>query len=125
MYHEIISATFAEELYREHEQVIIIIAKPWQDHTLEELTLLNRILASVKQSLNSIRIVEYNDTHQELPQNCNKLISFGANLLSTAQLYEVADLNGVLIIQADSLAELDEVRKKKLWSALQGMFGKG
>jgi hypothetical protein len=119
---EIEDATYCEELYQITELLTIAIHKPWNEINADETALLSKILTSVKQSLNSVRIVHCQKYNTTWLNPHSKVVSFGVPVPMEIQLYEFTRINGASIILADPLGELDDAKKKNLWSALRQMF---
>src|SRR5271154_2506799 len=117
---EIIAATYPEELYQLNGPLTVMINKPWPAVTPEEITLLSKILASVGQSLDSVRIIHSSEL-SAFPMT-SKMISFGLPGFPEIELYQVTHLNGHSIVKSDLLSELDDPKKKNLWLALRQMF---
>ena len=115
---------FTEELFALSPPPAIIIDQPWESVTSSERLLLEKILAAVKQSFNSISI------HQQVSLDLShwvekpkQVIYFGKPVKGVPS-YEVVEANGVAIVAADRLSDLsqnDEARKK-LWQALRKQF---
>jgi DNA polymerase III psi subunit len=103
---------------------MIILDQPWETLTSNEKTLLEKILAAIRQSLNSVAI-QYQDSLDlsawvEKPQ---RVIYFG-KLVKGIPLYEAVDANGVTIVTSESLRDIsaNEDARKKLWQALKKQF---
>jgi len=103
---------------------MIILDQPWDTLTSNEKTLLEKILAAIRQSLNSVAI-QYQDSLDlsawvEKPQ---RVIYFG-KLVKGIPLYEAVDANGVTIVTSESLRDIstNEDARKKLWQALKKQF---
>jgi hypothetical protein len=112
----------SEELYWISEPLSLAISKPWNNITREETILLEKILASVKQSMNSVRIIHSPELDAGRLHLNAKLISFGVSFVPEVQPYQFITVHGASFIRADSLSELDETKKKTLWLALRQMF---
>jgi hypothetical protein len=116
---------YQEELYIIAPSTLILVDKAWCDITDEEKVLLNKILGSVKLSLATVIVQHRQDAsvNDLLPFNIQRLISFGVTVSPVQKQYEYVPLDGLQIIVADGLSELDDSRKKNLWLALRQMFG--
>jgi hypothetical protein len=116
---------YQEELYIIAPSTLMLVDKAWCDITDEEKVLLNKILGSVKLSLATVIVQHRQDAsvNDLLPFNIQRLISFGVTVSPVQKQYEYVPLDGLQIIVADGLSELDDSRKKNLWLALRQMFG--
>ena len=116
---------YTEELYRLPPSTLVLIDRPWSDVTEEERTLLSKILGSVKLSLSAVKILQrdHADVNDLGTLNSRKIISFGVDVNPVQKRYEYVPIDGVHVIVSDSLADLDDTRKKQLWIALRQMFG--
>lgn len=116
---------FQEELYRIPVPVVIIIPRPWHKILEDEKTLLAKILASVKLNIGSVAIMVREEVSPETIRNSNseKLLVFGSKFLPDIKAYESVEIEGISVIRADDLGQLDEGRKKQLWVGLKQMFG--
>jgi len=115
---------FPEGLFVISPSPTIILDQPWENITAVEKTLLEKILAAIKQSLNSVAI-QYQDSLDlsvwvEKPQ---RVIYFGKPVKGIP-LYEAVEANGVTIVASQSLTDLasNEDARKKLWQALKKQF---
>lgn len=116
---------FQEELYRIPVPVVIIIPRPWHKILEDEKTLLAKILGSVKLNIGSVAIMVREEVSPETIRNSNseKLLVFGSKFLPDIKAYESVEIEGISVIRADDLGQLDEGRKKQLWVGLKQMFG--
>jgi hypothetical protein len=120
---EIIESTYHEELYFTRQKVVAVIPVPWIEVTDEEKVLLSKILAAVKQSLDSVVI-----KHQPLfdlsswLEKPERVICFSS--AEGLPKYEVLPAQGTSVIVALPLSELlsNDEAKKKLWGGLKAMF---
>lgn len=115
---------YQDELYMLRAKVLIILFPGWNEISDEDQSLLKKILGSVKLDLAAVQIVtrqEFNlpDLKAYSPQ---QIIAFGSILKGNSDQYQLFSRDGVSIIQADSLAKLDDSKKKSLWMALKQMF---
>jgi hypothetical protein len=116
---------YQEELYVIPPRTLIIVDRPWEVLGDNEQNLLIKILGSVKLSLSSVQIVHRPEAEaDELAVfNPSRIISFGVKIRPVQKSYEYVPVDGYHILVADSLAALDDARKKSLWVALRQMFG--
>jgi len=116
---------FQEELYRIPSRVLIVIAEEWEALSENELTILTKLLGALKLSLASVQVI----TRQSFAMrdiaafNPARVLVFGAQLQQAPALYENASIDNTPVIVSESLAQLDDSTKKKLWLALRQMFG--
>ena len=102
-----------------------------------EEALLKKILFSIKLDIDDVDLVNYNNIqrvdYMDLLKDkiLNQLISFGVSLTTlNLQLYlkkyQVENIEGVDMLLADSLSDLENSadKKKLLWKGLQHMFMK-
>jgi DNA polymerase III psi subunit len=115
---------FGEEIYNIPQAVVIVVARSWESYSVEEKTLLAKILGSVKLDVASVRIVNREKiTHPEMAQLASqKVLIFGAET-PDIKPYENQQAQGFTVIKADDLSGLDDTKKKSLWLALRNMFG--
>jgi hypothetical protein len=52
-----------------------------------------------------------------------RVLVFGSDTREEISLYQETPAQGFTVIRADDLGQLDEPKKKKLWSALRQIFG--
>jgi hypothetical protein len=118
-------ALYQEELYAFSAPVVVVVPTPWSAIAAEHKAVLAKMLVAVRLSIDTVQIVTRQDfTLEELaPLQSVKVLAFGANLKSPAALYQHHALNGTSLIVADSLDQLDDLKKKNLWLALRQMFG--
>lgn len=119
----IAQSLYSEELYRIPGKVVIVLSKPWNEILPDEKTQLSKILAALKLRLESVQIVQCKSLEALLPLSPSKVISFGPLLKSDATYYEATAHEGISLIHADALNQLDDAKKKTLWIALKAMFG--
>src|SRR5882672_1332443 len=115
---------FQEGLFAISTPPTIILDQPWGTITSTEKTLLEKILAAIKQSLNSVTI-QYQDSLDlsvwaEKPK---RVIYFGKSVKGIP-LYDAVEANGVTIVASESLKGLsnNEDARKTLWQALKKQF---
>lgn len=115
---------FTEALYLIKGKVIIVLPKPWQSHSAEEIALLTKILGSVKLSLEGVQIIcKENVSLSELSiYQPPVVLLFGVSCNPPVKPYSSEVLNGVTVINAEALSGLDDVKKKSLWLTLKQGF---
>lgn len=114
---------YSEELYLSTQDVTVVLAKPWDNYSREDKTLLSKILGSVKLNTASVRIVSQptlalGSLSKYSP---SKVIIFGSHS-SNLKTYETTSAQGFTVLMADDLPQLDDAKKKSLWLALKTMF---
>jgi DNA polymerase III psi subunit len=115
---------YSEELYQPTLKTSVVIPTTWSKVEEEERQLLSKILASVKLSLESVKIIEQEKfnltTWTEKP---NKVISFSPALDGLTK-YEVIEADRTSLVLSNSLSELikDDAGRRKLWLALKKLF---
>jgi hypothetical protein len=116
---------FQEEVYNIPLGILVIVPKPWHTILEEEKALLAKILGSVRISVGSVTIMTQRDVSMEALQVYKpaKVLIFGSSVNADVKPYDHVVLNGVSVINAHDLSELDDARKKSLWLALRQMFG--
>ncbi len=121
---EILEQTFTEELYKIKPQVIVLIPEPWTQLRQENIVLLTRILQAVNITLDSVKIITKPSLDLEelsvfLP---SAVLSFGTSVKQVTAPYVTFRHNETNVLVADTLSDLDEAKKKILWTALKQMF---
>lgn len=121
---DLLEFTFNEELYKVKTPVTVVLSTPWSDLKSEEVELLSKILAAVRQSLASVRIVCVNKL--DLSQWTEKptyLLGFGITIPGVAT-YEAITTPETQMVLADALSVLqkEDALKKKLWTTLKQLF---
>ena len=118
-------ALYSEELYDFTPPVVVVVSRPWAQISAEHRTVLAKMLAAVKLSIESVHIIHRNEFSLEelAPLQSRKVLAFGANLKSPIAPYQHISQNGTSLIVSDALDQLDDTRKKNLWLALRQMFG--
>lgn len=116
---------YTEELYKTQPKVIVVLAKPWNEVSEDERTVLSKMLLAVKLTLASVQIITMREfsINDLSALNPSKVLAFGASMKSQTKLYEYFTVDGVSTIIAESLEKLDDTKKKSLWLALKQMFG--
>lgn len=115
---------YQEELYALNPKVLVILSKNWDEVSEKEQLLLTKILESVKLTLASVQVITLKefDINDLRLFDSRQIIAFGSVFKSSAKPYQLLSLQGTSVIQADALEELDELKKKRLWSSLRQMF---
>lgn len=121
---EILEQTFTEELYKIKPQVIVLIPEPWTQLRQEDIVLLTRILQAVNITLDSVKIITKPSLDLEelsvfLP---SAVLSFGTSVKQITAPYKTFRHNEANVLVTDTLSDLDEAKKKILWTALKQMF---
>jgi hypothetical protein len=118
-----IESLFQEDLYLLPPRTLVVVEKEWHTYSEAEQLLLSKILGSVKLTLASVQLVTRATftTDSVAPLNPKQIIAFGATSGSLKK-YESTQLDGVSVVLADGLDQLDDARKKNLWTALKQMF---
>ncbi|MEZ4972179.1 MAG: hypothetical protein R2820_02665 [Cyclobacteriaceae bacterium] len=116
--------TYPEALYKITSPVAVVLATPWKELKPEEVELLSKILAAVRQSLASVKIV--NSKSLDLSHWSEKpahLLGFGIEMPGVAK-YEPIVTPETRMVLADALSVLqhDDDLKKKLWLTLKQLF---
>jgi hypothetical protein len=115
---------FQEDIYLIPAPLLIVIAKPWDELSEAELDTLSKLLKAIKLNLASVQII----VRKEFEVNelavfaTTRVLAFGASLTRPFTHYENITSNGVSLIISESLDQLDDQKKKSLWTALRAMF---
>ena len=118
---------YQEELYKLGPKVLVIIPGPWEALSEADQLLLSKILGSVKQTLASVQVLTLSEVETEdlLFYRPSRIIAFGSSIKisgKSIQPYKSFVHDQVIVLQADSLDQLDDVQKKNLWIGLKEMF---
>lgn len=115
---------YTEDLYSLPSRVIIVIPAPWNETSDEEKTLLAKILSAARLSLQGVQILEYKNVAIEKLKVFNPavIISFGADTTPATELYKPKNIEGITIVRSDQLNDLNDAKKKELWSALKTLI---
>lgn len=115
---------YSEELYKLPPGTIVLLPVPWKTLSEDQVTLLGKILGSVKLSLAGVQMLcrEQADIHELKVYNPSVIISFGTRLQPNSEMYTVTEADGIRVIQSDALDLLDDAKKKNLWNALKLAF---
>ncbi len=115
---------FQEDIYSIPSPLLIILSKPWAELSEAEIDTLSKMLKAIKLSLASVQVI----VRQEFNINelavfaPSRVLAFGASLTTPFNHYENINSEGVAIIISESLDQLDDQKKKSLWTALRVMF---
>ncbi len=114
---------YSEELYKIKPKVVVIIPRPWEQLRDDETALLSKILGAVRLSLPAVQVISKKEfSLRELkPLNPSHIISFGAPFQDSPDMYEPL-VSNIPVVVAHELRDLDDGRKKSLWSALRQIF---
>lgn len=121
---EVISELYMDEIYKLPRRTMVIIPVPWRQLSEDSIELLTKILAAVKLSLSSVRIITLDklEDPSKLPEAPSNIILFGVPVNPRINLYQSDNFKGIPTIAADALDLLDDGRKKNLWVALKSAF---
>jgi hypothetical protein len=117
---------YSEELYGLPARTVILIPVRWADLPEAETSLLDKILSAARLSLAGVQVVSTEKVSlSELAiYNPSLVISFGVKLDPETTLYEPKFEGNVTIIRSDRLGDLDDARKKNLWTALKQLLSR-
>ncbi|SRR6218665_1923111 len=115
---------YTEELYKLPGRVIVLLPVPWETLSDDQVTLLGKILNSVRLSLTGVQLLcrEKADVHELNVFNPSVIISFGTAVNLKIEPYTPGEVDGIRIILSDALNKLDDTKKKSLWNALKQAF---
>ena len=118
---------YQEELYNLGPKVLVIVPSPWDALSEADQLLLSKILGSVKRTLASVQVLTLSEVETEdlLFYRPSRIIAFGSSIKisgKSIQPYKSFVHDQVIVLQADSLDQLDDVQKKNLWIGLKEMF---
>jgi hypothetical protein len=115
---------FQEDLYNLPSRVIVVLSKPWDEVSENDRTVLSKMLVAVRLNLSVVQIIHRTDLSIDdlAPLSPSKVLTFGINLKQSTKRYEFMTLEGIPVLAADSLEQLDDLKKKTLWGALKQMF---
>ena len=116
---------FTEEVYQLTAKPVVVLNKPWREVSPEESSLLSKILAAIKHSLDSVNMVYQSQLDiTQFSFKPDAVICFGSGAKGLA-LYEPIEANQVSIVLSESLTDLlkSEASRKLLWQALKRQFG--
>jgi flagellar motor switch/type III secretory pathway protein FliN len=115
---------YQEELYQYTNPVVVVLSKPWSSYTPDEQLLLQKILTSVKLSVDAVQVVTRVSLSLKSLASLSpgRVLIFGAHTEEEIVLYQQTPAQGFIVIKADDLTQLDDTKKKNLWNALRQMF---
>ena len=115
---------FQEELYALKSKVMVVLNTGWNDLSTDDQLLLTKILSSIRKDIASVQIISMKEFDLEdlMAYSPRQIVAFGAVNKTPHPLYHLISMQGISLIQADSLPELDDSKKKSLWMALKQMF---
>ena len=122
-----IELLYQEELYNLGPKVLVIIPAPWDALSEADQLLLSKILGSVKRTLASVQVLTLSDAETDdlLFYRPSRIIAFGSSIKVSGKSippYTSFKHDQIIVLQADSLDQLDDSKKKNLWSGLKEMF---
>jgi DNA polymerase III psi subunit len=118
------STVFQEELYHIPAKPIVALAVNWSSIRESEKVLLEKILVSVRLSLNHVCVTTTNKLDVlQWTDKPSQVIAFGIDAPGLSR-HELIEIHDIRLIVASSLADLetDQEAKKKLWNSLRQMF---
>lgn len=115
---------YTDDLYRVKFPVLVVLGTSWSGLTGEQVTLLSKILGSVRCSLDSVKILEQTslDMDRLLLYQPEYVLVFGAQADASIPRYQASQLSGIPVLIADAIPDLDDARKKSLWVGLKQLF---
>jgi len=116
--------TYQEGVYQLPGQVLIVLPYAWEKVTDAEQQLLAKILSSIKLSLAAVQVVHavnFSVADASVFQ-ATTILSFGVPFDGVRSTYESTAMGDVTVVCADTLGDLDDLRKKNLWGALRQAF---
>ncbi len=121
---EVFDTLYQEEIYKVSSPLLIVLGKPWKDLTTDEHTTLSKIMHALNLTMAAVRVIERASfSISELAAfSPTRIVAFGANLHSPVNLFETSQIEGVSVIISEPLDQLDDAKKKSLWTALKAMF---
>ena len=115
---------YQEEIYKIAPKILIVIDKQWSGVSIEETTLLEKILKALKLTLASVQILTRSEFLPEDFQAFSPkyILAFGSKLKMSERMYEAIQTDGITLVVADALDLLDEEKKRNLWLTLRQVF---
>lgn len=118
--------TFEEDVYSLHSKVLICVPTPWSMIKSNEKELLINILKAIKLTLDGVVLISEREIKLETIKIYNPfaVISFDCPIVGSLKTQEATVLNGMHLIQSQSLHDLIENKgeREKLWASLQQIF---
>jgi DNA polymerase III psi subunit len=124
MHPEVFNNTYEEELYIVSTKPVVVLDIEWDKIREGEKTLLEKILSSVKLSLNHVKVVcNSKPDVANWTDRPKHVLVFGSEIAGLSK-NELLDVQGIKLIISSSLENLDKdsEAKKKLWNSLKLMF---
>lgn len=120
----LIEAIFPEGLFEVTPAPAIILDQPWTRITTAERALLEKILAAIRQSVNSVTMKHQDSLDLARWSDKPRHVIYFGNPVKGVPLYEMIEADGVTIVASESLSQLstNEDARKKLWQALKKQF---
>lgn len=120
-----LSYMFQEDLYYFEAPALVVLKRPWESYPSDEQRLLEKILTSVKVDINAVQIVVFPTINLDALNGIapSRVLVFGSETTQDIPLYQETTAHCFRVIRTDDLSELNDERKKHLWSALRQMFG--
>ena len=115
---------YPEEVYSIPSLVNVVIDTPWTELPAEHQQLLSKILASVRLSLDSVRIVYQRELDLSFwNEKPSRLVAF-VQPPKGIETYEALSIGNTSMVLSEPLSSLvnDEASKRKLWDALRNLF---
>lgn len=116
---------FTEGFYRIASRIFVVLPAPWKAVTNEDRELLEKILQSIGASTAGVRVLHAETAILDMlaVHQPAGIIIFGSTVNPAVADYQSVSANGIPVVRAGHLSELDNDRKKKLWAALQEFIG--
>lgn len=114
---------FNESIYKINANVTVLLSRDWSEISSEERTLLSKILAALRLSLDAVQVITGTDfSFEDWASPPSKLIVFGEAFGLT--LYTETTFKGIPTVAAEDLNVLlaNENTRKQLWLALKSLF---
>jgi hypothetical protein len=116
--------TFTEDLYKISGKFMVLIPGTWEEMTFAETDLLSKILGAIRVPLSKVQIIsgEHADVIHLALFNPAFILGFGVAVNGIEKKYSLVEHQGLELILADRLSEIDIARKEKLWPELRDRF---
>jgi hypothetical protein len=118
-----LEALYQEDIYLLPPKTLVVLDKPWDHLTEPDQLLLSKILGAVRLTLAGVQIISLETVSGPLIKTFrpDRVIVFGS-AFENLKRYEHLTRDGISIVLADSLNQLDDLKKKNLWGALKQML---
>jgi len=108
-------------------KVLFIIPVPWERLSEADLATLSKMVGAIKRSLSSVQVLTLTETDTDDLQiyHPSRIVALGSTIKvsgKSIQPYQPFGYDQLLVVQADTLDQLDDTKKKNLWNALKEMF---